>query len=682
MGPGSVRPPHHIDAPAWADDGARDYFGLTNIDALRLRHTLPSEDDRSSALPAMTGSSDRADAKKSAGPSKGAAGTKRKAKGAAGTKRAKAKPSNGAAASNGIKAGPSKAPATNGAGGQHYYAPPLFYDPNTNMMVPAPQAAMYNGFFHSPASPSKLSEHLYRPTAISPGKANGASNASGAGASNKPGSLKAEKDRVFEALSPLGGQQPHGTPSFLSHPFGSIHSPSNKLDSPVLLPSYGGELSPTTGLAFSYLINQDPNGGPFNGGGAGGSTSAGKKSQSPPFAQALSHWASPPKDAVNGSGIGVAGSSKSGNGASFGVDGAVGGGYADMSMYPLGYAGHSGKGSGKGTQGLDSFQTAFLPFQHGAGGAMAQPASNGGVPSAPGGSGKGGGTQGGTKSTTAKKKKASGAGSKGGNEKEGGSKKDAAKDNRVVVETESKTDQVADGYRWRKYGQKLVKGNPFPRSYYKCTTPGCNVRKHVERSQTNTKCVVTTYEGKHSHPPLTHEQKAAGGRSNYNKTKAAAAAAERESKAAQAQAKRESQERNIHKLTVDTSNQMEGEIIYTDPSAVVASNGHKIRLPPFHDERNGSAFSPILPGTPNMDVGAITSTASIFANNLESVQLPPTDINALFSIGQCQGTAQQGQVGAVLSLNDLPRLEPPTPGVSNILISTPQTPWSKVEIKS
>eukprot|EP01018_Ginkgo_biloba_P017602 Gb_32055 [translate_table: standard] len=70
---------------------------------------------------------------------------------------------------------------------------------------------------------------------------------------------------------------------------------------------------------------------------------------------------------------------------------------------------------------------------------------------------------------------------------------------RVVVQTTSEIDILDDGYRWRKYGQKVVKGNPNPRSYYKCTNAGCPVRKHVERASHDPKAVITTYEGKHNH---------------------------------------------------------------------------------------------------------------------------------------------------------------------------------------
>ncbi|XP_058730576.1 probable WRKY transcription factor 3 [Vicia villosa] len=70
---------------------------------------------------------------------------------------------------------------------------------------------------------------------------------------------------------------------------------------------------------------------------------------------------------------------------------------------------------------------------------------------------------------------------------------------RIVVQTTSDVDLLEDGYKWRKYGQKVVKGNPHPRSYYKCTSPGCNVRKHIERVSTDAKAVMTTYEGKHNH---------------------------------------------------------------------------------------------------------------------------------------------------------------------------------------
>ncbi|XP_062232158.1 WRKY transcription factor WRKY51-like [Phragmites australis] len=66
--------------------------------------------------------------------------------------------------------------------------------------------------------------------------------------------------------------------------------------------------------------------------------------------------------------------------------------------------------------------------------------------------------------------------------------------------TKSEVDHLEDGYRWRKYGQKAVKNSPFPRSYYRCTTQKCPVKKRVERSYQDAAVVITTYEGKHTHP--------------------------------------------------------------------------------------------------------------------------------------------------------------------------------------
>ncbi|CAA0827556.1 Probable WRKY transcription factor 28 [Striga hermonthica] len=73
------------------------------------------------------------------------------------------------------------------------------------------------------------------------------------------------------------------------------------------------------------------------------------------------------------------------------------------------------------------------------------------------------------------------------------------KQERFAFMTKSEVDHLEDGYRWRKYGQKAVKNSPYPRSYYRCTTQKCPVKKRVERSFQDPSIVVTTYEGKHNH---------------------------------------------------------------------------------------------------------------------------------------------------------------------------------------
>ncbi|CAE5958919.1 unnamed protein product [Arabidopsis arenosa] len=59
----------------------------------------------------------------------------------------------------------------------------------------------------------------------------------------------------------------------------------------------------------------------------------------------------------------------------------------------------------------------------------------------------------------------------------------------------------SDLWAWRKYGQKPIKGSPFPRGYYRCSSSkGCSARKQVERSRTDPNMLVITYTSEHNHP--------------------------------------------------------------------------------------------------------------------------------------------------------------------------------------
>ena len=112
---------------------------------------------------------------------------------------------------------------------------------------------------------------------------------------------------------------------------------------------------------------------------------------------------------------------------------------------------------------------------------------------------------------------------------------------RVPAISSKIADIPPDEYSWRKYGQKPIKGSPYPRwvmvildrnilltlmlkdsfsdvdffairGYYKCSTVrGCPARKHVERAPDDPAMLIVTYEGEHRHAVQAAMQENAAG---------------------------------------------------------------------------------------------------------------------------------------------------------------------------
>ncbi|XP_022723954.1 probable WRKY transcription factor 65 isoform X2 [Durio zibethinus] len=85
-----------------------------------------------------------------------------------------------------------------------------------------------------------------------------------------------------------------------------------------------------------------------------------------------------------------------------------------------------------------------------------------------------------------------------------------------------------DSWAWRKYGQKPIKGSPYPRGYYRCSSSkGCPARKQVERSRVDPTMLVITYSCEHNHPwPASRNNTTAAKQAAAAAAAAAAVAAE------------------------------------------------------------------------------------------------------------------------------------------------------------
>ncbi|KAL6629444.1 hypothetical protein ACP70R_029209 [Stipagrostis hirtigluma subsp. patula] len=82
---------------------------------------------------------------------------------------------------------------------------------------------------------------------------------------------------------------------------------------------------------------------------------------------------------------------------------------------------------------------------------------------------------------------------------------------KVVRHVPAEDGASSDVWAWRKYGQKPIKGSPYPRGYYRCSSSkGCAARKQVERSRADPSTLILTYTGEHNHAAPTHRNSLAG----------------------------------------------------------------------------------------------------------------------------------------------------------------------------
>ncbi len=58
---------------------------------------------------------------------------------------------------------------------------------------------------------------------------------------------------------------------------------------------------------------------------------------------------------------------------------------------------------------------------------------------------------------------------------------------------------LADGYRYKKYGQKFSKSSNYPTCYFRCAQAGCPVKRQISRSDDGK--IINNYRGSHNHVP-------------------------------------------------------------------------------------------------------------------------------------------------------------------------------------
>ncbi|KAG2689549.1 hypothetical protein I3760_09G144300 [Carya illinoinensis] len=197
----------------------------------------------------------------------------------------------------------------------------------------------------------------------------------------------------------------------------------------------------------------------------------------------------------------------------------------------------------------------------------------------------------------------------------------------------------SDLWAWRKYGQKPIKGSPYPRGYYRCSSSkGCSARKQVERSRTDPNMLVITYTSEHNHPWPTQRNALAGStRSQPSKSNAAS----KNFQGAQSGKKPTSPKEEQKESSIDdhvspivggsstTSTSVKEELDEVEKQVLEMDDGE-------FSTAEGFSYRPTMP------VSNLQSDEDFFAE-LEEIEADPLDL--LFSQGFAGDHAQKDSKG-------------------------------------
>ncbi|XP_051125793.1 probable WRKY transcription factor 65 isoform X2 [Andrographis paniculata] len=202
----------------------------------------------------------------------------------------------------------------------------------------------------------------------------------------------------------------------------------------------------------------------------------------------------------------------------------------------------------------------------------------------------------------------------------------------------------SDSWAWRKYGQKPIKGSPYPRGYYRCSSSkGCPARKQVERSRDDPTMLVVTYSCDHNHPwPAS--------RNNHHRTAISAAAAPNVAVSEEEEDEEEEEE--------DEANQAEEQLQEEKklPSAAINSNNNQSNHEPNPDYKFMDAPNEFgwfgdfeSPGCTMLDSPISAEDKTATDNEMAMIFAMPEEDESLFAdlgeLPECSTVFRRGLAG-------------------------------------